>query len=80
MLAGVQMFPLHNAVASRNFKEVQNLVADGRDVNEQHYDRVTPLHMACLTGDVQITSFLLGKGAFVSEVYYSKLMTLRICS
>lgn len=63
---GVQMFPLHNAVASRNFTEVQNLIADGRDVNEQHYDRVTPLHMACLTGDVQIMSYLLGKGAFIN--------------
>lgn len=62
----VQMFPLHNAVASRNFVEVQSLVADGHDINEQHYDRVTPLHMACLTGDVQITDFLLQKGAWVN--------------
>lgn len=61
------MFPLHNAVASRNFVEVQSLVADGHDINEQHYDRVTPLHMACLTGDVQITDFLLQKGAWVRE-------------
>ncbi|KAK8748964.1 hypothetical protein OTU49_015617 [Cherax quadricarinatus] len=60
------MFPLHNAVASRNFTEVQNLVANGHDINEQHYDRVTPLHMACLTGDVEITDYLLQKGAWVN--------------
>ncbi|XP_042224736.1 ankyrin repeat and SOCS box protein 13-like isoform X2 [Homarus americanus] len=62
----IQMFPLHNAVASRNFKEVQNLVAEGHDINEQHFDRVTPLHMACLTGDVEITDFLLQKGAWIN--------------
>lgn len=64
--AGVQLFPLHNAVASRDFKEVHRLIADGYDVNQQHYDRVTPLHMACLTGDVTITTYLMDHGALVS--------------
>ncbi|XP_050727949.1 ankyrin repeat and SOCS box protein 13-like isoform X1 [Eriocheir sinensis] len=62
----VQLFPLHNAVASKNFKHVQDLVNDGHDINEQHYDRVTPLHMACLTGDRQITKYLLDRGAWVN--------------
>ena len=64
-IAGVQLFPLHNAVASKNFKHVQDLVDDGHDINEQHYDRVTPLHMACLTGDQHITRYLLEHGAWV---------------
>ncbi|XP_047499553.1 ankyrin repeat and SOCS box protein 13-like isoform X1 [Penaeus chinensis] len=59
------MFPLHNAVASRNFNEVQRLLADGHDVNELHYDRVTPLHMACLSGDLKTTQYLLDRGAWV---------------
>ncbi|KAK4305886.1 hypothetical protein Pmani_022249 [Petrolisthes manimaculis] len=62
----VQLFPLHNAVASHDFKEVDRLVLDGYDVNQQHYDRVTPLHMACLTGDVPITTYLLERGALVN--------------
>ncbi|XP_045103595.1 ankyrin repeat and SOCS box protein 13-like isoform X1 [Portunus trituberculatus] len=62
----VQLFPLHNAVASKNFKHVRDLVDDGHDINEQHYDRVTPLHMACLTGDQHITRFLLEHGAWVN--------------
>lgn len=61
-----QMFPLHNAVASRNFREVKRLVEEGYNINEQHYDRVTPLHMACLTGDVEITDYLLQKGAWIN--------------
>ncbi|XP_064093463.1 ankyrin repeat and SOCS box protein 13-like isoform X1 [Macrobrachium nipponense] len=61
-----QLFPLHNAVAMRNFSEVQNLVENGYNINEQHYDRVTPLHMACLTGDIGITEYLLEKGAWIN--------------
>ncbi|XP_068212796.1 ankyrin repeat and SOCS box protein 13-like isoform X1 [Palaemon carinicauda] len=61
-----QLFPLHNAVAMRNFSEVQRLVDSGYNINEQHYDRVTPLHMACLTGDVEITQYLLQKGAWIN--------------
>lgn len=67
-LVGVQLFPLHNAVASKNFKHVRDLIDDGHDINEQHYDRVTPLHMACLTGDQHITRFLLERGAWVRPV------------
>lgn len=52
-------------MASKNFKHVRDLVDDGHDINEQHYDRVTPLHMACLTGDRHITRFLLEHGAWV---------------
>ena len=65
-LTGTQLFPLHNAVASRNFTEVKRLVHEGHNINEQHYDRVTPLHMACLTGDVEITDYLIREGAWVS--------------
>ncbi|KAK7075904.1 Ankyrin repeat and SOCS box [Halocaridina rubra] len=61
-----QMFPLHNAVASRNFPEVIRLLETGYDINEQHYDRVTPLHMACLTGDIEISQYLIQRGAWIN--------------
>ena len=41
------------------------------DINEMHYDRTTPLHIACQSGDLRIAKFLISKGAWVSRRKFS---------
>ena len=43
----------------RGFEQVRRLVANGASPSACDYDRRSPLHLACCTGDAEIVRFLL---------------------
>ncbi|CAL1280523.1 unnamed protein product [Larinioides sclopetarius] len=54
---------LHAAVQEGNLNKVVELVENNADVNEEDLEGRTPLHYATLNGHIDITKFLLKKGA-----------------
>jgi ankyrin repeat protein/Tfp pilus assembly protein PilF len=54
---------LHKACRAGDLAEVQQLLAQGQDVNEAGPLEMTPLHLACLGDHLQVLRLLLHQGA-----------------
>jgi ankyrin repeat protein len=59
---------LHDAVQQCRFKTSRFLLEHGAAVNAKTDDKLTPLHMAAMNGDLVIISLLLKYGAAINEV------------
>ena len=57
--------PLHDALDADTMKV---LLENGADVNAMDEDKTTPLHEACISGDIEITKVLLEKGANIEAL------------
>lgn len=55
--------PLHSAIASGQLKKVKTLLESGEDINQENRYGFTPIMVAAISGDQQIFSELLLKGA-----------------
>ncbi|CAL4128441.1 unnamed protein product [Meganyctiphanes norvegica] len=62
----MEFIPLHEAINNTDAREVERLLNSGVDVNSRKPDRTTPLHMACLTGIVDMVNLLIAKGAWIN--------------
>lgn len=63
-MAGI---PLLVAAQSGDVDGLRKLVASGLSVNSTNFDSVTPLHEACLAGQLSCVRLLLELGANVSD-------------
>ena len=59
---------LHYAAAEANLALVQQLIAQGRDVNEADNENWTPLHFAAQAYSPEVTAVLIQAGAQVDVV------------
>jgi cytochrome c len=55
--------PLHQAVKDGNFAQVEQLIAQGEDVNQSSRRLGTPLHQAAIWANGEMTELLISKGA-----------------
>lgn len=62
---GFNVFPIHSAVAARNYKITKMLLDAGAAVNVKQQMGFTPLHAAAQYGDIEILILLLEYGADV---------------
>ncbi|MGD8499618.1 MAG: ankyrin repeat domain-containing protein [Phycisphaerales bacterium] len=58
--------PLHTTVVLGNIKEIEDLLAEGADVNAKDEDGYTPLSIAALRGHKDVVELLLAKGADIN--------------
>ena len=61
------MATIWSAIASKDPKQLEALIKAGGDVNMVGGGDQTPLHLACVAGNVQVVQLLWGKGAAVDE-------------
>jgi ankyrin repeat protein len=59
---------LHQAVANDNFKEAENLIINGANVNQkdENYNNITPIFLAVENGNVELVEILLNFGARIN--------------
>ena len=57
---------LHDAARSSDAGRVNQLIAQGADVNEKDRQRYTPLHSAASSGNVAVAELLIARGAEVN--------------
>lgn len=60
---GMQVMPLHSAVAAQNLEIARALIDHGADVNAVQNDDFTPLMAAAQNGQMEMIELLLAKGA-----------------
>ena len=60
--------PLHDAAKKGNIEQVEQLIAEGADVNQQDRRTGTALHWAALRGDAAVVEVLIAAGADVNAV------------
>ena len=63
---GYNVFPIHSAVASKNYVITKMLLNAGAEVNVKQQAGFTPLHAAAQYGDIEILILLLEHGADVT--------------
>ncbi|TDQ08333.1 ankyrin repeat domain-containing protein [Pedobacter metabolipauper] len=64
---GFNVFPIHSAVAARNFNITKMLIDAGAEVNVKQQAGFTPLHGAAQYGDIEIIILLLEHNANLHE-------------
>lgn len=57
---------LHEAIGRRDVSRVEALLSDGASVDARDDGGMTPLHLACLSGQIQICRILIENGADVN--------------
>ena len=71
------MTALHHAVLTGNIHLVRDLVNRNADVNLPTADNITPIKMACQSGNFEVVKFLKSSGASVDDIW--KADWLNIC-
>lgn len=62
---GFNVFPIHSAVAAKNYNITRMLISAGANVNVVQQAGFTPLHAAAQQGDIELIILLLENGAEV---------------